>query len=98
MFIEDENFVRLVNNLEYYLSLDVQPLTDKYIDPIDPNISYPKIQVGDIELNCLHYKDCLEAIECWERRKLRVNYDNVFVIGNSWNMHGYGTKFLQALF
>lgn len=87
MFIEDENFLKLVKNLRYYLSIDAEPLTEKYIDPIDPSIGYPKIRIGDIEICCLHYKNCSEAIEAWERRKKRVNYDNIFVCANSWNLH-----------
>ena len=88
MFIEDENFVKLVENLEHYLSVKVEPLTDKFIDPIDNTIVYPKIKIDDIEICCLHYKDCQDAIDAWERRKKRVTLSNVFVIGNSWNMHG----------
>ena len=88
MFIEDKNFVKLVENLEYYLSISAEPLTEKYIDPVDNSITYPKIKIKDIEICCLHYKDCKEAIDAWERRKKRVNLNNVFVIGNSWNMHG----------
>ncbi|WP_028515425.1 DUF1919 domain-containing protein [Ruminococcus flavefaciens] len=87
MFIEDENFVKLVDNLPYYLSTKPYPIEDSYIDPIDSSICYPKIGVGDIELCCLHYKDCKSAIAAWERRCKRINLKKVYVIGNSWNMH-----------
>jgi uncharacterized protein (DUF1919 family) len=87
MFIEDENFIKLVGNLEHYLQVEPQPVTDCFIDPIDSDISYPKICVDDVEICCLHYKDCNEAIEAWEKRCKRVNFENIYVIGNSWNMH-----------
>lgn len=87
MFIEDENFLKLTENLEYYMSLDPVAITDNYIDPIDSSISYPKIGIGDIEICALHYKDCNEAIEAWQRRKKRINYNNIVIIGNSWNLH-----------
>lgn len=87
MFIEDENFVRLVENLQHYMSIPARPYCECYIDPIDPTIRYPKIRIDDIEVCCLHYKDCAEAVDAWNRRRLRVNYDKVFVIANSWNMH-----------
>lgn len=87
MFIEDENFVKLVENLEYYMSLEAEALCEKFVDPIDKSFSYPKIKVGDIELCCLHYKSCQEAIDSWERRRKRVNLNNVYVIANSWNLH-----------
>ena len=87
MFIEDENFVKLVENLEYYMSVPATAKQDRYVDPIDNSIVYPKIQIDDIELCCLHYKDCNDAIAAWERRRKRVNLENVFVIANTWNMH-----------
>ena len=87
MFIEDENFVKLCENLEYYMRLEAEPFCEQFVDPIDKNIVYPKIRVGDIELCCLHYKSCKEAIDAWERRRKRVNLSNVYVIANSWNLH-----------
>lgn len=87
LFIEDDNFLKLVSNLKYYLSLDAIPLCDKFIDPINKEVQYPKISVGDIEICCLHYKNCDEAVDEWNKRKLRVHWDNIFVIGNSWNFH-----------
>lgn len=87
MFIEDENFVKLVENFEYYMSITPKAKCECFIEPKDNNIKYPKIAIDDIEICCLHYKSCAEAIEAWERRKKRINYDNIYVIGNSWNMH-----------
>ena len=69
MFIEDENFIKLIENLEYYMSLQAKPLTDCYVDPIDPSIKYPKIKIGDIEVCALHYKNCAEAVKKWEMRR-----------------------------
>lgn len=88
LFIEDENFVKLVENPEYYFNIEAKPLIEKYTDSVDSSISYPKIVVDDVEICCLHYKNCKEAIEAWERRRKRINFDNIYVIGNSWNLHG----------
>ncbi len=87
MFIEDENFVKLVENLEYYMSVEAEALCERFVDPIDNSIVYPKIKIRDIEVCCLHYKNCEQAIDAWERRRKRVNLNNVYVIGNSWNLH-----------
>lgn len=87
LYIEGENFIKLVENLEYYMSIEATPLTDNYTDPIDHSIHYPKIKIDDIEVCCLHYHNCREAIEAWERRKKRINYNKIYVIGNSWNLH-----------
>lgn len=87
MFIEDDSFVKLVENLEHYMSIKPKKVTDCYIDPIDNNIKYPVIKIDDIKINCLHSKDCNQAIEDWERRKKRINFNNIIVIANSWNLH-----------
>lgn len=87
MFIEDENFTKLIGNLEHYMSVEPKPIIDNYIEPLDETVHYPKIAIDDIEICALHYKDCAEAIDAWNRRRKRVNFDNVYVIGNSWNCH-----------
>lgn len=87
MFIEDENFLKLILDFHHYMNAEPEPLCDNYIDPINKNIHYPKIKILDIEVCCLHYQDCNEAIMAWNRRRKRVNFNNVFVIGNTWNMH-----------
>lgn len=87
MFIEDENFVKLVENLEHYINVDAKPKVERYIDPIDSDIIYPIIQVDDIELCCLHYSSCAEAVNKWNARRKRVDLNNVYVIANTWNLH-----------
>ena len=87
MFIEDEHFVKLAEDPVHYLSLPAEPYIEAYRDPAAPSVVYPKIRVGDIELCCLHYKSCAEAVDAWERRRKRANLNNIYVIGNSWNLH-----------
>lgn len=87
MFIEDMNFVKLAEDPKYYFGIDAKPYIENYHDPIDNSITYPQIIIDDVIINCLHYKSCDEACTAWNRRRLRVNYDNIFFIGNSWNMH-----------
>lgn len=87
-FIEDENFVKLAEDPEYYLSLPAVPKCEMYTDPVDPSITYPIIAVGDIEICCLHSESCEAAVADWERRRKRVDLSNIYVIGNTWNLHG----------
>ena len=96
LFIEGDNFVKLVENLEYYMSLTPTKVTDCFIDPINSKVRYPIIKIDDIKICCLHYKNCKDAIEAWERRKQRINYDNVVVIANSWNLKE-NKKFINRL-
>ncbi len=86
LFIEGENFVRLVEDLRHYMSIAAEPYLEEYIDPIDPSVRYPKIRVDDLEICCMHYPDCAEAVQAWERRRKRVDFDNIRVIANSSNL------------
>ncbi|MDE6655553.1 MAG: DUF1919 domain-containing protein, partial [Anaeroplasmataceae bacterium] len=41
---------------------------------------YPIGQLKDIKIHFLHYKTFSEAKEKWDIRKLRINWNNIFVI------------------
>lgn len=66
-----EDFLKFVSNLEEYLKMIPRKIKE---------IPFPILMLENIKLFCLHYKSCIEAIEAWERRKQRINYDNIFVI------------------
>lgn len=87
LFIEDEDFVKLAENPKYYFSIEPQPYIEKYIEPADNSISYPLIKVDDIIVYCRHYNNCKEAIDAWNRRKNRIDYNNIYIIATSWNLH-----------
>lgn len=87
LFIEDEDFVKLVENPKYYFSIEPVPYIEQYIEPMDSTIKYPLIKVGDIVIHCRHYENCKEAIEAWDRRRKRIDYDNIYIIATDWNLH-----------
>ena len=41
---------------------------------------YPQGRLDDVLIHFLHYKTFDEAKICWEKRKKRICYDNIFVI------------------
>ena len=86
-FFEDENFVKLAYDFPKYMEYEAEPLVDQFVDPIDNTMVYPKIKIYDIEFCALHYKNCEEAVNAWNRRRKRVNLNNLCVIGNTWNLH-----------
>jgi len=49
-----------------------------YVDPDYPNV--PSAKLGDIVLHFTHYRNCEEGILAWEKRKRRIDYDNLYVI------------------
>lgn len=86
MFIEDENFLKLASNPKHYFSSQPFIIEEKRKSQ-HSDITFPVIGIDDIECCCLHYKNGKEAVDAWQRRCARVNYDKIYVVGNSWNMH-----------
>lgn len=71
LYILPKDFIKFVNNLDYYLSL-----TPK----VEMGKDYPIGTLGDIKINFMHYSSPQEALEKWEERKQRINFDKIFVI------------------
>lgn len=68
------DYVRFLENLEWYLEQPVFPCEDNRFD-------YPCGMVGDVEIRFNHYKTFEEAAYKWNQRKNRIDWDNLFVIG-----------------
>lgn len=66
------DYLKFVLDLERYLSLDLEFINTQF--------KYPVAKLGDITIYFNHYKNNEEAEENWNRRKKRVNYDNLFII------------------
>ena len=73
LFFKDaKNFLKYVNNLEYYNGLDIIEAKGNY--------SYPVGKLEDVEIHFLHYQSFDEAKSCWDERKKRINYNNLMVL------------------
>lgn len=68
------DFVKMLENLKWYMNQEVVPYEDKRFD-------YPTGMIGDIEIRFNHYNSFDEAVNKWNERKERINYDNLFVLG-----------------
>lgn len=88
LFFADE-YLKFVQNLEYYLSLDLTFIPKKesryYEFYSEKEKYYPIGVLGDIEIVFLHYKSEQEAYDKWNRRKERINWDNLIVKFNDQN-------------
>lgn len=71
LFISADDFVRFVNRLEYYLNIELE---------ISWGEEYPVGRLDDVEVHFVHYETCKEAQAAWERRKKRVNIDNIVIL------------------
>lgn len=72
--IEMNDFVKMIENLEWYMKQDVVELQGDY--------AYPTGSLGDIRINFLHYKSFEEGALKWKERKERINWDNLFIVGS----------------
>lgn len=41
---------------------------------------WPRAWCGDVSIKFIHYSTEMEARDSWERRKKRINWDNLYVI------------------
>ena len=77
MFIKNPEFVDFLENIEYYLSLEP--------DFVDMGESYPTAVIGDgehkkITLYFNHESEIEEARAKWDKRRKRVNYENMYIM------------------
>lgn len=84
LFFWAEDYVRFISKLRYYMSLEISmiPATEsKHYDMLVKRnqLPCPVGKLDDVEVVFLHYKTDKEAIEKWERRKKRINWDNLYI-------------------
>lgn len=64
------DYMKLAENLRWYMA---QELTE-----VEADAPYPVGMLGDIKIYFVHYKTFEDAKEKWERRRERINWDNLF--------------------
>ena len=85
LYFYPEEYLRFINNYRYYLSLPLDFLESyrcsKYAKELEEKgeTSCPIGKLGDVELVFLHYRTKEEAIEKWNRRVKKINYDRVLI-------------------
>ena len=72
LWMYDKDFLKFVHNLKEYLSYEL-----RFVQGIDPT---PTAYCGDLLIHFNHYHSEEEARAKWEERKIRVNYENLFII------------------
>lgn len=84
LFFWAEDYIKFISRLRYYMSLELFmiPATEsKHYDMLEKRnqLPCPVGKLDDIEVVFLHYKTEDEAREKWERRKKRINWDNLYI-------------------
>jgi len=78
LFIKADDFIKLVSNLSEYMDSDLV-FTDEY-NPIYGWLTYPTAYLNDVKIYFMHYKSEEEVLKSWNRRKARINFDNIFIL------------------
>ena len=86
LYIKPTDFIKLCLNLKWYMN-------QKIVEIKEENLNYPVGLLYDIKIYFMHYKSFHEAKNTWERRRKRINYDNIFVI--MVQRDGFDTEDLQ---
>ena len=77
LFMNDSDYLKLLQDLRGYMDKALVEDTDSEEAKKKP---YPMAFLGDIQLHLNHYKTFAEAKELWDKRKTRINWDNLFVM------------------
>ncbi|MEE1061565.1 MAG: DUF1919 domain-containing protein [Ruminococcus sp.] len=86
-----DDYLKFIKNLRYYMSLEVEfisPEKSKYYNELEVRgqTEKPIGLLDDVEIIFLHYTSTKDAKEKWERRKKRINYDNIFIKFSNMNL------------
>ena len=72
LWMHQRDFIRFVSNLRGYLNEELVFVDSEY--------DYPVARLKDVHIYFNHSRSEDEARRDWERRKERINYDNLFLI------------------
>lgn len=79
-----DDYVKFISRLDYYLKLELKMISaknSKYSEELHKR-KQDNVPVGvldDVEIIFLHYDNGNLAKEKWDRRKLRINWDNLII-------------------
>ena len=71
LWFDAEDFVKLAENLKYYMSLEVEEIENNFYN-------YPVGRIDDIMIYFMHYHSFEEAKDKWNQRKQRINHDSLY--------------------
>ena len=68
------DFVKFCGNMDWYLKQELRPVPD-------PQAPYPVGMLGDIRIDFVHYLNFEDAAGQWDRRKKRIDREQLFIMG-----------------
>lgn len=92
LFFMAEDYIKFIYNIREYINKELQfikPCETKYVDYFENHSKfgeYPIGKLGDIEIHFLHYESEEEALEKWNRRVKKINWDRILFKFNDQNL------------
>lgn len=77
MFVLPEDYLKLLNRFDFYMDQPLHYIEDGF--EVNLKRNYPIVGLADVTLNFNHYTEFESAVQIWEKRKARLNFDNLFV-------------------
>lgn len=81
LFLYPDCYIKFITNFESNIKLDlifIDKDCSKYTSTSTSDYPIWVLSGTDIEIHFYHYKNCAEAFEKWNRRKKRINMNNLF--------------------
>lgn len=73
LYMDERDYIKLLAEFEYYMSIPLEMYKD------GDSFGEPVGILKDVKIYFLHYASFKAAEEAWNRRKKRLNYENLFV-------------------
>ena len=97
LFFMAEDYILFLKDIKRWLRtpiIFIEPQSSKYKDHFKEWKKFGEYPIGkfvdsDIEIHFLHYKSDLEAIEAWNRRVDRINWNRILYKFNDQNLCDY---------
>ncbi len=77
MYMNADDYLKMLGNFRRYMELPLHFIEEGYEPGLSRN--FPVAGLDDIKLFLNHYTDFNSAAVIWNKRKSRINYDNLFV-------------------
>ncbi|SEA10560.1 Uncharacterized protein, DUF1919 family [Pseudobutyrivibrio sp. ACV-2] len=77
MFLEEGDYIKFLGEPKHYIETNLEVI--EYLYNKDLDINYPVCLCDDIKLFFNHYSSYEQALFCWNKRKKRIEWNNLFV-------------------
>nr|AZY91971.1 DUF1919 domain-containing protein [Lactococcus lactis] len=81
-FFMAHDYIKFLSNIQEYMSKDLSFISvneSKWKEYFENDIDYPIGKLDDIEIFFVHYYSQKEVLEKWNRRRDRINWENLVI-------------------